>query len=127
MEEARRYYLEAAEADRDAARQLGGAEAFLWCAQLSEEGGEDSIRWYDKACRILRQEMSELEEAVAKKRGESDSGELTELIEQLERTKDQLGEALCSMAEVYMTDLSYVENRFLSQVNLLPTVAIVIT
>ena len=74
-----------------------GAAPFLWCAQLSEEGGEDSIRWFERACTILRRELKNLEV----KHGEEEAEE------EIVKTRRQLGEALCSMTEVYMTDLSY--------------------
>lgn len=59
----------------------GGAEKFLWLAQLTETGGRDSLQWYERAMTILRA-------SVAQK-------------------GDKLAQALCGMAEIYMTDLSW--------------------
>lgn len=91
----REQYLKAAEADPEGRKT--GAAPFLWSAQLSEEGGEDSIRWYEKACTILRRELEEVE----------GQGGVEASEDEILKTRCQLGEALCSMAEVYMTDLSF--------------------
>ena len=95
VDSSRRCYLEATEVDPHGAKS--GASPFLWVAQLSEEGGEDSIRWFEKACDILRAEIKSFEERP----------DVTAIQEEVSRVRKQLGEALCSMAEVYMTDLSY--------------------
>lgn len=92
----RERYLAATEVDPEG-RKIG-ATPFLWIAQLSEEGGEDSISGFEKACSILRRDLKELE---------ANHG-IEEAEEEILRTRRQLGEALCSMTEVYMTDLSYV-------------------
>lgn len=90
----REQYLKATEIDFEGRKT--GAAPFLWSAQLSEEGGEDSIGWFEKACVILRRELKELEEKYG----------IEETEEEIVKTRRQLGEALCSMTEVYMTDLS---------------------
>lgn len=95
IEESREHYRKATELDPEGWNI--GASPFLWCAQLSEEGGEDSISWFERACTILRREVKNLE---AKNGIEEDEEEMV-------KTRRQLGEALCSMTEVYMTDLSY--------------------
>ena len=77
--------------------ELISAEPFLWLAQLDEEGGFTSLRWFEQANNILRREVAALE-AQAKRTEEAE----TELSEK----KIKLSDALCSMAEVYMTDLS---------------------
>lgn len=68
------------------------AEKFLWLAQLSETGGQDSVSWYTQGAAVLRRELSCLpddnSEAVAEKRL-------------------KLANALCGVIEVYMTDLSW--------------------
>jgi tetratricopeptide (TPR) repeat protein len=92
----REHYLKATEIDPEGRET--GAEPFLWSAQLSEEGGEDSIRWLQKACGILRRELKGLEATHG----------IEEAEDEIVKTRRQLGEALCSMTEVYMTDLSYV-------------------
>jgi tetratricopeptide (TPR) repeat protein len=91
----REHYLKATNIDPEGWKT--GAEPFLWCAQLSEEGGEDSIRWFEKGCAILRRELKVLEENYG----------IEEAEEEIVKTRQQLGEALCSMTEIYMTDLSY--------------------
>jgi tetratricopeptide (TPR) repeat protein len=91
----REHYLKATEVDPEG--QKTGAAPFLWSAQLCEEGGEESIRWFEKACAILRRELEDLQAKIGHDEAED------EIIE----TARQLGETLCSMTEVYMTDLSY--------------------
>lgn len=76
----------------------GGAEKFMWLAQLSEEGGVDSVKWFQKGADVLRREIAELEG----KRQDA------ETVDALKQKKGRLANALCGIAEVYMTDLSYV-------------------
>lgn len=75
----------------------GGAEKFFWLAQLSESGGVDSLRWYERGARVL-------ENAIV-----ADSAAKDPVIrkDQEERRK-KLATALCGMCEVWMTDLSFV-------------------
>lgn len=73
-----------------------GAEAFLWLAQLCEEGGLQSINWFERANGVLRRTIAALEEQKT----------TDEIQSSLSEAKQKLSEALCSMAEVYMTDLS---------------------
>ena len=73
--------------------QGGGADKFLWLAQLSEEGGEDSVRRFRKGAEVLRRQLRE--------------GDGTEADEVLEEKRGKLATALCGIAEVYMTDLSW--------------------
>lgn len=87
----------------------GGAEKFLWLAQLCEEGGEQSIEWFEKGVKVLQQEVETLEL-------ERSSGEVQiepvawgkERVFLLEEKRKKLAAALCGMVEVWMTDLSYV-------------------
>jgi tetratricopeptide (TPR) repeat protein len=95
VDSSREHYLKATELDPEG-RKIGAAP-FLWSAQLSEDGGEDSIRWFEKACTVLRRELKDLEERHG----------IEEAEDEIIKTRGQLGEALCSMTEVYMTDLSY--------------------
>lgn len=100
-DEARKMFAEAAALDPEGdlpEEAGGGADKFLWLAQLSEEGGSDSITWFGKGCNALRREIGILEGVAA--------GE--EALEMLEMKKRTLANALCGAAEVYMTDLSYV-------------------
>ncbi|KAI4152141.1 MAG: hypothetical protein L6R39_001892 [Caloplaca ligustica] len=90
---ARSLFLQAVELDPKGfipESQGGGAEKFLWLAQLSEEGGHDSVKWFEKGTRVLRNDLASITD--------------TELQTQ-KRTK--LAAALCSIVEIYMTDLSW--------------------
>lgn len=97
---ARKGFLQAAKLDPDAKlaeEEGGGAEKFLWLAQLSEEGGADSMQWFQKGITVLRRGIAAADGAL----DEEDA-----LI--IEEKKAKLANALCGAAEVYMTDLSYV-------------------
>jgi tetratricopeptide (TPR) repeat protein len=94
VELSREHYLKAIEVDPDG--QKIGAAPFLWIAQLCEEGGEESIKWFEKASVILRRELKRSEEHYGIEEAEDEINEI----------RRQLGETLCSMTEVYMTDLS---------------------
>lgn len=98
-DEARKYFLKAAQLDPDAAVPLvdgGGADKFLWLAQLSEDGGADSVGWFEKGATVLRREIAVHQDSV--------HTEEDEILLDLEKRK--LANALCGAAEVYMTDLS---------------------
>ncbi|KAL9617248.1 MAG: hypothetical protein Q9160_007929 [Pyrenula sp. 1 TL-2023] len=94
-DEAYRQYLAAIEIDSNG--ENVGAEPFLWLAQLCEEGGQESISWFEKGLTILREEIVKLE-ATALARDD--------LVEVLSEKKQKMVDSLCGMAEVYMTDLS---------------------
>ncbi|KAL5332928.1 hypothetical protein BJX70DRAFT_392585 [Aspergillus crustosus] len=54
IELARKHFLQAVELDPTgsiAESEGGGAEKFLWLAQLSELGGNDSVQWFEKVFR----------------------------------------------------------------------------
>lgn len=92
MENAREHFSKAVEFDPEG---RAGSEAYLWMAQLSEEGGPDSIRWFEEALKILRREVGELE------------GQQSPEAQVLAAEKKvKMADALCSMTEIYMTDLS---------------------
>lgn len=74
----------------------GGSEKFLWLAQLNEEGGINSVQWFEKGAGVLRKEISRLEQ---KPKEQSVQSSLLE-------KRAKLASALCGIAEVYMTDLS---------------------
>jgi len=78
-----------------------GAEKFLWMAQLNDEGGAESVAWFEKGVAVLKREIGELEGKLVKK------AEVTEL---LEEKKQKVANSLCGIAEVYMTDLSWEED-----------------
>jgi tetratricopeptide (TPR) repeat protein len=101
---ARQYFLQAAAIDEDGAIREdfdGGAEKFLWLAQLSEEGGQDSVDWFEKGAVCLRMQIQQLLDQ--KKLGKEGQALLEE------KTRKLTG-ALCAVVEVYMTDLSWEED-----------------
>jgi tetratricopeptide (TPR) repeat protein len=95
---AREAFLVAVQLDEEGISD--GAEKFLWLAQINEEGGAESVRWFQKGVEVLKREIGELESKVKK----------AEVAEALEEKKKKLANALCGVAEVYMTDLSWEED-----------------
>ncbi|KAI5209762.1 hypothetical protein E4T42_03875 [Aureobasidium subglaciale] len=98
---ARDYFMQAVEADPEGAIPEavgGGAEKFLWMAQLCEEGGAASVAWFERGAKVLKREIGELE-AVQER------DETAEVL--LEEKRGKLANALCGVVEVYMTDLSW--------------------
>lgn len=105
IEKARAHFLRAAAIDHDmtiAEGLGGGAEKFLWLAQLSEEGGQDSVDWFEKGATSLRMQIEALSEAKGKK-GVNQHEVEAMLVEK----REKLAVALCGVVEVYMTDLSW--------------------
>lgn len=101
IDSARAYFVEAADTDKDGEipeERGGGPEKFFWLAQLSEEGGLDSVKWYEKGANVLRKQIAV---AVAQ------AGEDEDLDPSLHEKRVKLANALCGIAEVYMTDLSF--------------------
>jgi tetratricopeptide (TPR) repeat protein len=74
------------------------ADAHLWLAQLNEAGGETSIRYYTAAISILRREITALEEVPKPNQ---------DIVDALSEKRHKISSALCAMAEIYMTDLSF--------------------
>lgn len=104
IDTARQYFLQAASIDEDGTVGEdvgGGAEKFLWLAQLSEEGGEDSVDWFEKGATSLRTQIQALLE-----RKKLDAEMEAMLLEK----RRKLAVALCGVVEVYMTDLSWEED-----------------
>ena len=100
---ARSYFLRAASLDPDGqlpASQGGGAEKFLYLAQLSDQGGQDSVTWFTRGAAILRREISSLS-------SENNDNDEPEGQEEDGEKRKKLAEALCGIIEVYMTDLSW--------------------
>lgn len=89
-----------------AERDGGGAEKFLWMAQLCEEGGEDSVRWFERGAAVLRREIAREEEEEGGGGGRGDAGRIGGNAEVVEEKKKKLAGVLCGIIEVYMTDLS---------------------
>ncbi|EER39867.1 TPR domain-containing protein [Histoplasma capsulatum var. duboisii H88] len=77
----------------------GGAEKFLWLAQLSETGGKDSVSWFEKGVASLRRNIQSLEQ-----NRKLDDGLAAQ------EQKKKLAHALCGVVEIYMTDLSWEED-----------------
>jgi len=105
IDAARTYFTQAAEIDENGEveeERGGGAEKFLWLAQLSEEGGRDSVDWFERGASVLRQQIQQLvdEGNAGRKRAE-------EVAEAVEEKRRKLATALCGVVEVYMTDLSW--------------------
>lgn len=101
---ARPVLLRAVEIDGDGSHDEalgGGPEKFLWLAQISEEGGQDSVDWYEKGAVVLRRQIAELSAKAS--RTEQDEAALGE-------KRQSLAGVLCAVAEVYMTDLSWEED-----------------
>ncbi|GAP90485.1 putative TPR domain-containing protein [Rosellinia necatrix] len=106
---ARAYLLRAVAIDEDGAKDEGvggGPDKFLSLAQLSEEGGKDSVGWFEKGAAALKRQVQALEAAGAAKGGKHGS-ESALLLDELRK---KLAMTLCSVAEVYMTDLSWEED-----------------
>ena len=91
---ARSYFLQAVTLDPTGqipSTQGGGAEKFLYLAQLSDDGGQDSVAWFSQGAAILRREIATLSSESQDVGGK----------------RKKLAEALCGIIEVYMTDLSW--------------------
>ena len=100
IDAAREFFLRAVELDPEGEVPEtlgGGAEKFLWLAQLCEDGGVESVQWFTRGATVLRREIGGLEADV--------TGPDSQLTAQEKRRK--LANALCGAVEVYMTDLSY--------------------
>lgn len=98
IELAREHFIRAVELDPNGTipeSEGGGAEKFLWLAQLSENGGAESVQWFEKGVSALRQIIQQLEEKGV-------PGQ-TAIADEMKR---KMANALCGVAEIYMTDLS---------------------
>jgi tetratricopeptide (TPR) repeat protein len=110
IDAARECFLRAAEIDEDGdigEDSGGGAEKFLWLAQLSEEGGTESVGWFEKGAAALRRQIQGLIES-SKTGVDGNGGQILEML--LEGKRRKLAMALCGIVEVYMTDLSWEED-----------------
>ncbi|KAK5092298.1 hypothetical protein LTR70_005608 [Exophiala xenobiotica] len=95
IDKARAQYELAVRLDPDGA--LVSAEPYLELAQLCEEGGRKSVAYFEKAVEVIKNEIDALDEQM--------DVEGTQQIVDLRRSK--LADALCAIAEIYMTDLSW--------------------
>ncbi len=94
---ARAYFLDAVALDPSGslpAPLSDPAAKFLYLAQLSEAGGHDSLSWFGRGAAILRREIGNIDASDERAGFEK---------------RRKLAGALCGMAEVYMTDLSWEE------------------
>ncbi|KAI1499654.1 TPR domain-containing protein [Biscogniauxia marginata] len=113
FETAREYFLRAVAIDEDGSRDEnvgGGPEKFLCLAQLSEEGGQDSVTWFEKGAAALKKQIAALEDAKSRGERRRSGGDDDDRQMILEDLKKKLAMTLCSVAEVYMTDLSWEED-----------------
>ena len=111
-EDARTYLLQAADLDEGGSldeKVGGGPEKFLWLAQLSEEGGSDSVRWFAKGAAALRTQIDHLSNGDSRpsRTRRAGGGDQDGALTALEEKRRELAGVLCAMAEVYMTDLSW--------------------
>jgi len=100
IDTARDYFNVAAAVDPDGAvseEAGGGAEKFFWLAQLSEEGGQESVGYFEQGADVLRKQIGDLE-------GRNRAPEIQTSLSDKRR---KLANALCAIAEIYMTDLSW--------------------
>ncbi|KAK7951859.1 uncharacterized protein PG986_007587 [Apiospora aurea] len=101
FEAARAFFLKAVAIDQDGSRSDetgGGPEKFLCLAQLSEEGGQDSVKWFEKGAAALKAQIQKYDD-------------LKKLTDEQELMVDELRQkhamTLCAVSEIYMTDLSW--------------------
>ncbi|KAK4659734.1 hypothetical protein QC762_0011760 [Podospora pseudocomata] len=102
---ARQFFLSAVKVDEDGSLPEdlgGGAEKFLWLAQLSEEGGQDSVGWFERGAAALRAHIQTLTDALESRPLTRDEQETA-----INEKRRKLADTLCAVAEVYMTDLSW--------------------
>jgi tetratricopeptide (TPR) repeat protein len=106
IEAARAYFTQAVEIDEEGEVDEevgGGAEKFLWLAQLSEEGGRDSVEWFEQGAKVLRAQIQKLVETA-------DANKAAKVEALVAEKRRKLATALCGVVEVYMTDLSWEED-----------------
>ena len=112
--EARRSFQQAAQVDPDG--EYAGAEKFMWLAQLSEDGGLDTIHWFEKGIACLKKQLETLSntseqsarDGMQEEDVEGDDTAVEDVeAETADTVKEKLASALCGAAEVYMTDLSF--------------------
>ncbi|PNY27151.1 TPR repeat-containing protein [Tolypocladium capitatum] len=104
IEEARSFFERAIKLDGDGMvdeKVGGGPEKFLFMAQLSEDGGQDSVNWFQRGASTLRKQIQNLSDIPNRTPDQQANFEEKQL---------KLGGVLCAVAEVYMTDLSWEED-----------------
>ncbi|KAH7369075.1 TPR domain-containing protein [Plectosphaerella cucumerina] len=101
IEDACACFLRAVSLDEDGSvdeSRGGGPEKFLWLAQLSDNGGQESVAWFERGAMSLRGQIQQLAD-LPRRTAEQEA--------LLEERKRKLAGTLCGVAEVYMTDLSW--------------------
>ncbi|KAK2593817.1 hypothetical protein QQS21_008475 [Conoideocrella luteorostrata] len=101
VEEGRSYFEQAVKLDEDGMTDEkvgGGPEKFLFLAQLSEDGGQDSVKWFERGASTLRKQIQNLNDLPSR---------TPEQQATIDEKQQKLGGVLCAVAEVYMTDLSW--------------------
>lgn len=101
IEQGRTYFERAVKLDEDGMMDEkigGGPDKFLFLAQMSEEGGQDSVNWFERGASTLRKQIQNLTDLPSRTPEQQAS---------LDEKQQKLGEVLCAVAEVYMTDLSW--------------------
>ncbi|KOS20589.1 UPF0661 TPR repeat-containing protein [Escovopsis weberi] len=113
-EDARGFFTRAVALDEQGLvdeRVGGGPDKFLFLAQLSEEGGQDSVSWFERGAAALRAQILALSgESKGDDKNSSGGGgssSSSSAGEALAHAQTRLGGVLCAVAEVYMTDLSW--------------------
>lgn len=104
VDEARSFFERAVKLDEDGMvdeKVGGGPEKFLLLAQLSEDGGQDSVGWFERGAATLRKQIQGLSDLPSRTPTQQAS---------LDEKQNKLGGVLCAVAEVYMTDLSWEED-----------------
>ncbi|KAK3362849.1 hypothetical protein B0T25DRAFT_20186 [Lasiosphaeria hispida] len=108
IEKACEYFTRAVALDEDGVlpeEEGGGPEKFLWLAQLSGEGGQDSVSWYQRGASALRTQIQVLGEQLGSLPYTRDQQAAA-----ISEKQRKLADTLCAVAEVYMTDLSWEED-----------------
>jgi hypothetical protein len=108
VDTARAFFVAAVKEDEDGSlpEDLGGGpEKFLWLAQLSDEGGQDSVSWFERGAAALRSQIQTLTEALESRPLTRDAQEAV-----IAEKRKRLADTLCAVTEVYMTDLSWEED-----------------
>ncbi|KAK4105982.1 hypothetical protein N658DRAFT_490590 [Parathielavia hyrcaniae] len=108
VDAARAFFLAAVKVDEDGSLPEdvgGGPEKFLWLAQLNDEGGQDSVSWFDRGAAALRSQIQTLTDSLESRPLTRDAQEAV-----IAEKRERLAETLCAVAEVYMTDLSWEED-----------------
>ena len=107
INEARTHFLRTTQLDPDGLLPDylgGGADKFLYLAQICEEGGEESVRWFEKGAEVLRAQLassSSVSSQIQKMGMEASAQDSTKV------KSDKLAATLCAIIEVHMTDLSF--------------------